>query len=122
MGGRVSDTRSSDAAGDGAAPPTRHFGVYYPTDHVVAVLRDDDVARAAVDELRQAGWTEPEIQHYSGEQVLEGRRQFLAQRSLAQRLGVLVSAVVADEREARDEYLEAAARDAHFLVVYAPSP
>jgi hypothetical protein len=37
---------------------------------------------------------------------------------VAQRLGELVGA---DEREARDEYLEDAARGAHFLVVYTPT-
>jgi hypothetical protein len=37
------------------------------------------------------------------------------------RLGELVSSVVAGEREARDEYLEGAARGAHFLLISTPT-
>jgi hypothetical protein len=121
MSGQANDTDTREEAGHGADPVARHFGVYYPTHHVVAVLRDDLAARAATDALQRAGWSGPDIHHYTGEQVLEGRRQYLEQRSLTQRLGALVSTVVADEREARDEYLEAATRGYHFLVVYAPS-
>jgi hypothetical protein len=121
MDRQANDTVTRAEAGDGADPTARRYGVYYPTHHVVAVLRDEPAALAAVDALRRAGWAEPDVHHYSAEQVLEARRQYLEHRSLSQRLGVLVSSVVADEREARDEYLEAAARGAHFLVVYAPS-
>jgi hypothetical protein len=105
-------------AGSGPDPRTRHFGIFYPTHHVVASLRDAATAQAAEDELHRAGWSPAELHHSTGEEVLEERRRFLQERSLAQRLGELVGA---DEREARDEYLEDATRGAHFLAVYAPT-
>jgi hypothetical protein len=105
-------------AGDEGGAVARHFGIYYPTHHVVAALRDAGTAQAADEALRRAGWSPSELRRYSGEEVLEERRRFLQERSLAQRLAEPVGA---DEREARDEYLEDAARGAHFLVVYAPT-
>jgi hypothetical protein len=121
MDGQTDDTRPTEEAGHGADPTARRFGIYYPTHHVVAVLRDEVAAREAVDALRRAGWAESDVHPYSAEQALEERTQFLEHRGLKQRMGALLSSAVADEREARDEYLEAAARGSHFLVVYTPT-
>jgi hypothetical protein len=107
--------------GPNTDPITRRFGVFYPVHHVVAVVPDDPTARAAVEALERGGWPPSHIYHYGGEEVLERRRQFLEHRTVTDRLAELVSTVVADEREARDEYLEAAAQGAHFLIVSTPS-
>jgi hypothetical protein len=103
------------------APVRRRYGVFYPTHHIVAVLPDETVARAAADALERAGWAPSDIHRYSGTQVLAERRHFLEHRTVTDRLAELVSTVVADEREARDEYLEAATRGAHFLLVHIAS-
>jgi hypothetical protein len=99
----------------------RRFGVFYPTHHVVALLPDAARARAAAEALERAGWAPPDVHRSSGAQAIEGRRRFLEHRTVIDRLGELVSSVVADEREARDEYLEAAARGAHFLLISTPT-
>jgi hypothetical protein len=110
-----------ERGGEDAPAVARRYGVFYPTHHVVAALPDEAHARAAAAALARAGWAPGDVHHYSAEQVLEERRRFLERRSVTDRLSELVSSIIADEREARDEYLEAAARGAHFLLVRAPS-
>jgi len=125
--GETADKPGGDGSAAGRGPDAedaairRRFGVFYPTHHTVAVLPDGTAARAAEDALERAGWAPSDVHRYSGAQVMEERRHFLEHRTVSDRLAALVSTVVADEREARDEYLDAAARGAHFLLVHTVS-
>jgi hypothetical protein len=125
MGKATSQTGTAHSPGrdpdTGDAPIRRRFGVFYPAHHIVAVLPNETVARAAAGALERAGWAPSDIHRYSGTEVMAERRHFLEHRTVTDRLAELVSTVVADEREARDDYLEAATRGAHFLLVHIAS-
>src|SRR5688572_32628469 len=98
-------------------PLATHFGSYYPTGYVVGVLDDSRHAEEATQALRAAGCDAGEVRVFTGEQVQAIERQFLHQRTLAQRVG---EAIASDEGEAHQQYLEAARRGHAFVTAHAP--
>jgi hypothetical protein len=97
-----------------------HFGTYYPTGYVVAVL-DPQAAAQAVAALCDSTCAPDEVRAFSGREVLDINADFRQQRTVGQRVGALIASAVADEGEAQAEYLEAARRGQSLVVVHAPT-
>jgi hypothetical protein len=93
-----------------------HFGTYYPTGYVVAVLEPQAVA-GAVDALRAGPCAPDEVRTLSGQEALDVAAAAEAQQTLLQRLG---AALASDEGEAQTEYLDEARRGRSLLVAHAP--
>ncbi|MGH2355522.1 MAG: hypothetical protein ACRDJN_28265 [Chloroflexota bacterium] len=98
-------------------PLANHFGTYYPTGYVVAVLDSPEQAKQAAHGLNVAGCEADQVRVFTADQVLTINRQFLQARTLPQRIGRLLAA---DEGEAEQEDLEAAQRGHAFVTVHAP--
>ena len=94
-----------------------HFGTYYPTGYVVAVVDDRDQANRAVQALRSAGVPTDQVRVMSGDEVLAIDREFKESQSFGQRLGGMLAA---DEGEAVQQYVEAAQRGHALVTVPAP--
>jgi hypothetical protein len=99
-----------------AGPLANHFGTYYPTGYVVAVLEPQAVA-GAVDALRAGPCAPDEVRPFSGQEVLDLAAGAERAQTPLQRLE---SALASDEGEAQTEYLDEARRGRSFLVVHAP--
>ena len=96
-----------------------HFGTYYPTGYIVAVL-DPQAVEPAVAGLCHSTCAPDEVRAFSGREVLELHAAFRQQRTVGQRVGALIASAVADEGEAQAEYLEAARHGQSLVVVHAP--
>ena len=99
-------------------PLAHHFGTYYPTGYVVAVLDSSDQAKQAAHALYQAGFDADQVRVFTADEVLAVIHRFQQERTLAQRIG---HALAADEGEAEQEDLEAAQRGHAFATVHAPN-
>jgi hypothetical protein len=99
-----------------AGPLANHFGTYYPTGYVVAVLEPEAVA-GAVDALHAGPCAPDEVRPFSGQEVLDIAAAVERTQSPLQRLE---AALASDEGEAQSEYLDEARRGRSFLVVHAP--
>ena len=97
-------------------PLANHFGSYYPTGYVVAVLDGKEQAERAAQALRDAGHAAGDVRVFTGEEVLGLDRRFREERTLGQRLAGLLPA---DEGEAQQQYLEAAQRGHALVTVHA---
>jgi hypothetical protein len=99
-----------------AGPLANHFGTYYPTGYVVAVL-EPPAAAGAADALRAGPCAPDDVRTFSGEEVLDIATAAEAHESPLQRLG---AALAADEGEAQTEYLAEARQGRSFVVAHAP--
>ena len=96
--------------------PTRTaFGVFYPRDHVIAALPDDEHAEAARVALSAASYS---AEVYAGDWVVGRYDEFVKQRGLSQRLGAVLAQ---DEAQAMNSYVEAAGNGAAIVLVPAAS-
>ena len=98
-------------------PLAYHFGTYYPTGYVVAVLDSSNQAKQAAHALYEAGFDADQVRVFTADEVLAIDGRFRQERTLAQRIG---HALAADEGEAEQEYLGAAQRGHAFVTVHAP--
>jgi hypothetical protein len=67
-------------------PIANHWGTFYPTGYVVAVLPDGQAAERAAQALRDGGHGPDDVRIFSGEEVQEIDRRFQHDRSVAQRI------------------------------------
>jgi hypothetical protein len=100
-------------------PLANHFGTYYPTGYIVAVLDSPDHEEQAAQALREAGCDAGQVRVFTGDEVLATDHRIRQERTLAQRAGRLLAS---DEAEAEQQYLEAAQRGQAFVTVHAPDP
>lgn len=98
-------------------PVANHFGTYYPTGYVVAVLDSPEQAKQAAHALYNAGCPAEGVRVFTGEEVLGIDHRVRQERTLGEQIGRLLAA---DEREAEQQYLEAAQRGHAFVTVHAP--
>lgn len=98
-------------------PLATALGVYAPTHFVVAVFDDPATATKAQAALRTAGFADAAVELCPGAQFLHNYRDFVAHRSLAERVEGLFPS---EEQAAANEYLAEAERGASFVTVHAP--
>ena len=91
------------------------FGSWYPNGCIVAVINDEHQARAAVAELRAAGFAEDDVRCFTGDEVLHIDAQIVAQLNPVQRLMMRASSGT-DEGTAMQQYLDEA-RAGHTIVI-----
>lgn len=89
------------------------YGVFKPIGHVVVSFPGESQARAAFDALRQAGFADADVVHYTGPQMVEQ-----ADRDIA---GAGVLASLGQELNLVKAHRELALQGSSFLVVHAPS-
>ncbi len=91
------------------------LGSWYPKGCVVAVINDEDAARAAVADFRAAGFVEDDVRVFTSDEVLRTEEQIRKQANPLQR--VLMGATGGtDEGMATRQYLDEA-RAGHCIVV-----
>ena len=98
-------------------PLATALGTYYPRHYVVAAIDDPARASQALAALREAGFDDAAAELCPGPQFVKNWQDFLAHRSLRERVEGLFPA---EERQAVEEYLAEAERGASFVTVHAP--
>jgi hypothetical protein len=99
-------------------PPTS-LGQIYPTYDIVGVMPDKAAGEQALQELKNVGVPEGDMDLLDPERVVQAERDRHEQQSILQRLAALVSA---EEGSYSEEYQEEA-RDGRWLIaVHAESP
>ena len=102
---------------EGKNPLATALGVYAPTHFVVAAIDDPATATGAVAALKAAGFADAAVELCPGPQFLRNYRDFVANRSLGERVEGLFPS---EEQDAAREYLAEAERGASFVTVHAP--
>lgn len=97
--------------------PSDRPWVFNPKGFVLIVLDDDAEAARAAARLQEVGFAKGHLRTYSGAQVLEDRKRFVARQSLARRV---VESVTIDS-EAVDRLLGYAEDGRAFLWAVAPT-
>jgi hypothetical protein len=102
---------------EGKNPLATALGVYTPTHFVVAAIDDPATATGALAALKAAGFADAAVELCPGPQFLKNYRDFVANRSLGERVEGLFPS---EEQDAAREYLAEAERGASFVTVHAP--
>jgi hypothetical protein len=97
------------------------FGIFYPKEHVVAVLPTLEAARAGYDALSAAGFRIWEVTAVSGEEVEKFLEELRAHRSLWDDLMAEISRLLDTEVNLIARYAHWARAGAGFLVAYSPT-
>lgn len=97
------------------------FGVFYPKHYLLAVYPDEAAARAAGEELREAGWSEESLLTASGDEVLQFAEEHLEKGGLSGLLMAELSRLIGTEAAYAEDDLRAAREGAGFLAVHCPS-
>jgi hypothetical protein len=96
------------------------FGIFYPTDYLVAVFPDMVAARRAEHALRFAGFGEDDVISVPGSDVVRFAEDHLQNSSLWGLLMQQLSRMFATEEVYADRDLKLAEGGAAFLAVYCP--
>jgi tRNA A58 N-methylase Trm61 len=88
------------------------FGTFNPVGHVVVAFPDDNSAQQAAQELRQAGFEDEDILHFSPDEESERMGQMLD--------GITGTAEFGHEIVLMREYKQLADEGCGWLIVYAP--
>jgi len=96
--------------------PASRPWVFHPRGFLVAVLEDTAEGERASEHLGEAGFTERERRLYTGEQVIDERRRFIAQQGAGRRL---VEKLTIDNK-AVDLFVQFAEAGRSFLWVRVP--
>ncbi|HEX5498779.1 MAG TPA: hypothetical protein VFX03_06110 [Thermomicrobiales bacterium] len=102
---------------EGKNPLATALGVYAPTHFVVAVIDDPAKATGALAALKAAGFADAAVEICPGPQFLNNYRDFVAHRSLGERVESLFPS---EEQAAAEEYVGEAERGASFVTAHAP--
>jgi hypothetical protein len=97
------------------------FGVFYPTDYLVATFSSYDLANDARDLLQKNGLKPDEVLVIKGEDFLELEEKAHEDASLWSRLTARISRIVGTEELHLDHDLQNARAGAAFLAVYCPT-
>jgi hypothetical protein len=97
------------------------FGIFYPTDYVVAVFPDLAAARRAEHALGFAGFAEDDVISVPGSEVVRFAEEHLQNSSLWGMLMQQLSRMFATEEVYADRDLKLAEGGAAFLAVYCPN-
>ena len=91
------------------------FGTFYPKEYLLAIANDRAQADRAMAAVQQAGFPEAEV--FTGQEVLAHHQGLMEHRTLAQRLGSILSA---DEKLVQDDYLEQMQDGKLIVMVHVP--
>jgi hypothetical protein len=97
------------------------FGIFYPTDYLVAVFPDIAIARRAEHALGFGGFLDDDVITVPGQEVVRFAEEHLQNSSLWGMLMRELSRVFATEEVYADHDLELARGGAAFLAVYCPN-
>lgn len=97
------------------------FGIFYPTDYLVAVFPDIAIARRAEHALGFGGFLDDDVITVPGEEVVHFAEEHLQNSSLWGMLMQQLSRIFATEEVYADHDLQLARGGAAFLAAYCPT-
>jgi hypothetical protein len=97
------------------------FGIFYPTDYLVAIFPDKTAAERAEHALGFANFPEEDVIAVPGPEVLRFYDEHLKDTGLVQLLMQQLSRLFATEEVYLDHDVELARKGAAFLAVYTPT-
>ena len=97
------------------------FGVFYPNNHIVAILASYDIARQAREALLGIGYSDENVLVLTGDEYLKMADEIRNESGLWSKLAAELSRIAGTEELYLDDDLEHAKRGAAFLAVYCPT-
>lgn len=97
------------------------FGIFYPTDYLVAAFRDFSEASKARDALINSGVQEQDLIAVRGEEVVEFAEEHLQKDGLGSMLMTQLSRAIHTEASYADKDLALARQGAAFVAVHCPT-
>ena len=96
------------------------FGIFYPTEYVLAVYRDGETAARAADALRDAGFAADDLLVASGAEVVEHYAALRESPGAVARVKRFLSGLYTNEADLAGELLGLARSGHAFVAVHAP--